>query len=52
MPEAAHVHHIVEDFTTFWDGQFTHVAPLRRFVDKVLDLDLRRLSAEVSPLAP
>jgi len=46
MPEAAHVHHIVEDFTTFWDGQFTHVAPLRRFVDKVLDLDLRRISAE------
>ena len=50
MPEAEHVHHIVEDFTTFWDGEFSHVAPLRRFIDKVLNRDLRRISAEVSSL--
>lgn len=46
MPEAAMVHHIVEDFTTFWDGQFSHIAPLRRFVDNALGKDLRRFSAE------
>jgi len=46
MPEADQVHHIVEDFTTFWDGEFTHIGPLRRFVDHVLNLDLRRMSAE------
>ena len=51
MPEADQVHHIVEDFTTFWDGEFTHIGPLRRFVDHVLNLDLRRMSAEVNTQA-
>jgi len=46
MPEAKMVHHIVEDFTTFWDGEFTHIAPLRRFIDNALKLDLRRFRAE------
>jgi len=46
MPEAKMVHHIVEDFTTFWDGQYTHVAPLRRFIDNALGIDLRRFRAE------
>lgn len=46
MPEATMVHHIVEDFTTFWDGQFTHISPLRRFIDNALGIDLRRFRAE------
>lgn len=46
MPEAKMIHHIVEDFTTFWDGEFTHIGPLRRFIDNVLGLDLRRIHAK------
>jgi hypothetical protein len=40
------VHHIIEDFTTFWTHIKEHRLHLRRFFEYVLDLDLREFNLE------
>uniref|UniRef100_A0A915L503 FAD/NAD(P)-binding domain-containing protein n=1 Tax=Romanomermis culicivorax TaxID=13658 RepID=A0A915L503_ROMCU len=41
LPEPDDIHHVYEDFTTIFDGPNVHIKPLRRFVEKCLDLDLK-----------
>ncbi|XP_045212137.1 FAD-dependent oxidoreductase domain-containing protein 2-like isoform X2 [Mercenaria mercenaria] len=46
LPRPAALHHIVEDFLTTWDGAISHILPLRRFIENVLDSDRRNFFAE------
>lgn len=46
LPKPTALHHIVEDFLTTWDGPSTHILPLRRFIENVLDSDRRNFFAE------
>ena len=46
LPRPDRVHHIVEDFLTSWDAPSSHILPLRRFLETVLDHDLRQFHAE------
>lgn len=46
LPHPRLLHHIVEDFLTSWDGWTSHLLPLRRFLEEVLDKDLRSYFAE------
>lgn len=46
LPHPRLLHHIVEDFLTSWDGWTSHLLPLRRFLEEVLDQDLRSYFAE------
>ena len=46
LPRPTRLHHIVEDFTTTWDAPLSHVLPLRRFVEAVVDADMRHFFAE------
>ncbi len=46
MPQPDRVHHIVEDFLTLWEGPKSHILPLRRFIETVVDDDLRHFFAE------
>lgn len=39
MPDL--LHHVVEDFLTQWESSHSHILPLRRFLENVLQLDLR-----------
>lgn len=41
LPRPTLLHHIVEDFLTFWMCPHTHVLPLRRFLENCLRADLR-----------
>jgi hypothetical protein len=46
LPKPDGIHHILEDFTTQFDGPTTHILPFRRFVEHHLGLDLRTFTAE------
>ncbi len=46
LPQPDRIHHIVEDFLTTWDAPTSHILPLRRFLETVLDSDLRQFFAE------
>ena len=46
LPRPTAIHHIVEDFLTMFDAPSTHLTPLRRFLDHVLEADLRARFAE------
>jgi hypothetical protein len=46
LPRPARLHHIVEDFLTTWDAPLSHILPLRRFLDAVLDEDVRSYFAD------
>jgi hypothetical protein len=46
LPPPKLLHHIVEDFLTSWDGWTSHILPLRRFLEEVLDRDLRSYFAD------
>ncbi|PVD38202.1 hypothetical protein C0Q70_00813 [Pomacea canaliculata] len=41
LPRPAAMHHIVEDFLTLWDRPFSHIMPLRHFLDHITKTDLR-----------
>ncbi|KAK2189228.1 hypothetical protein NP493_113g04057 [Ridgeia piscesae] len=45
LPRPDHMHHIVEDFLTLWDAPSSHHLPLRRYLETVLDRDLRTFYA-------
>ena len=45
LPRPDHMHHIVEDFLTLWDAPSSHILPLRRYLETVLDRDLRTFYA-------
>ncbi|KAK2187134.1 hypothetical protein NP493_177g02007 [Ridgeia piscesae] len=45
LPRPDHLHHILEDFLTLWDAPKNHHLPLRRFLETVLDRDLRTFYA-------
>ena len=46
LPRPERIHHIVEDFLTSWDGPISHVLPLRRFLENIIDHDMRNFFAE------
>ncbi|XP_066498509.1 FAD-dependent oxidoreductase domain-containing protein 2 isoform X2 [Hoplias malabaricus] len=46
LPRPDAVHHVVEDFLTEWDQPISHSQPLRRFLEKCLQTDLRAFYAE------
>ena len=46
LPRPDRLHHVVEDFLTNWDGPNSHVLPLRRFLENILDQDLRVFFAD------
>ena len=46
LPRPTKMHHIVEDFLTTWDGPISHLLPLRRFLENVVDTDLRNFYAD------
>lgn len=46
LPRPDMTHHILEDFLTRWDAPQVHIMPLRRFLENVLDKDLRHFTAE------
>ncbi|CAB4023432.1 Hypothetical predicted protein [Paramuricea clavata] len=41
LPKPDRMHHIVEDFLTKWTGPFSHLVPLRRFLEQIQGEDLR-----------
>lgn len=41
LPRPDKLHHIVEDFLTQWDAPTSHILPLRRFIENVLQQDMR-----------
>ena len=41
LPRPDSLHHIVEDFLTMWDTPISHVLPLRRFFEDVIDTDIK-----------
>lgn len=46
LPRPDRLHHVVEDFLTSWDGQTSHILPLRRFLEYITDSDLRTFFAQ------
>ena len=46
LPRPKALHHTVEDFLTTWDGPISHILPLRRFLEGILDTDFRFHFAE------
>ncbi|KAH9512869.1 FAD-dependent oxidoreductase domain-containing protein 2, partial [Bulinus truncatus] len=46
LPRPEFKHHTVEDFYTEWDRSHSHILPLRRFLENVLDTDLRVFYSE------
>ncbi|WAQ97521.1 FXRD2-like protein [Mya arenaria] len=46
LPRPDLLHHIVEDFLTTWDASTSHILPLRRFLENVLNKDMRNYFAE------
>nr|CAB3246962.1 FAD-dependent oxidoreductase domain-containing protein 2-like [Phallusia mammillata] len=41
LPVPDHIHHLVEDFTTKFDGMQTHILQTRRFIETTTGQDLR-----------
>ena len=41
LPRPDRIHHIVEDFLTSFDAETTHILPLRRFLENLINADLR-----------
>ena len=41
LPVPNRIHHIMEDFTTKFDGQIAHILPLRHFIETTTGRDLR-----------
>ena len=41
LPRPAKIHHMVEDFLTFWTTPLSHLLPLRRFLEGVFQTDMR-----------
>ena len=46
LPRPDRVHHMVEDFLAQWDAPKSHILPLRRFIENIIDADLRNFFAE------
>ena len=46
LPRPHAMHHIVEDFLTAWDAPTSHILPLRRFIENILEQDMRHFFAE------
>ena len=46
LPRPDRIHHMVEDFLTQWDAPISHHLPLRRFLETVVNNDLRHFFAE------
>ena len=46
LPRPDSVHHIVEDFLTTWDAPTSHILPLRRFIENIIQHDMRYYFAE------
>ncbi|CAD5126214.1 DgyrCDS14383 [Dimorphilus gyrociliatus] len=46
LPKPDRLHHVLEDFLTNFDTRYSHIVPLRRFVEHVLSKDLRSFSEE------
>ncbi|KAK3596169.1 hypothetical protein CHS0354_020627 [Potamilus streckersoni] len=46
LPTPKAIHHIVEDFLTTWNAPNSHILPLRRFLENVLDTDMRHFHWE------
>jgi len=46
LPKPDAIHHIVEDFLTSWDAATSHILPLRRFLESILQHDSRQFFAE------
>jgi len=46
LPRPNRLHHMVEDFLTEWVAPYTHIMPLRWFLENVLEDDLRNFYAE------
>ncbi|EEC14554.1 monooxygenase, putative, partial [Ixodes scapularis] len=42
LPEPTKTHHVVEDFLIRWTSEHLHIAPLRKFVQSCLEVDLQR----------
>jgi hypothetical protein len=41
LPRPDKIHHVVEDFLSVWTASTVHILPLRRFLDDVLNVDMR-----------
>ena len=46
LPRPDKIHHVIEDFLTDWTAQLSHIFPLRRFLETILNRDLRHHYAE------
>ncbi|CAB3988191.1 FAD-dependent oxidoreductase domain-containing 2-like [Paramuricea clavata] len=46
LPKPDRMHHIVEDFLTKWTGPFSHLVPLRRFLEQIQGEDLRNFFSQ------
>ncbi|XP_028406643.1 FAD-dependent oxidoreductase domain-containing protein 2-like [Dendronephthya gigantea] len=46
LPKPDRIHHIVEDFLTKWTGPFSHLVPLRRFLEHLQGEDLRNFFSQ------
>ena len=46
LPMPKRIHFTIEDFLTAWDAEKSHILPLRRFIETVLETDLRHHFAE------
>ncbi|XP_072225751.1 FAD-dependent oxidoreductase domain-containing protein 2 [Leuresthes tenuis] len=46
LPRPKAIHHMVEDFLTEWDAPLSHIQPLRRFLERCVQTDLRAFYAE------
>ena len=46
LPKPDAMHHIVEDFLTTWDAPGSHILPLRRFLESILQQDMRFFTAD------
>lgn len=46
LPRPTLLHHMVEDFLTTWNAPSAHILPLRRFLENVLDTDMRNFLAD------
>lgn len=45
LPRPDRLHHMVEDFLTQWTAPNSHILPLRRFIENVVQSDLRSFFA-------
>ena len=45
LEKADKVHHVIEDFLTFWIDSDSHQLHLRRFFESIIDTDLRNFSS-------